>query len=87
MPTDKASIVVLETKEIEHLTGGRPLLTPDGKVLVLWTPDPDWLAGRLRLCETDGKSVVKEIVASQKRPQAPLRPPHDTEEFPVGDFR
>lgn len=75
------SIVVLETANLEEIKKGRPAKTPDGSVLIAWTPDPVWLADRIMdAMESGGDAVAigKLIDEASKRPQKPARPYHPT---------
>jgi hypothetical protein len=70
------AIVVLETESLERLKKGEPAKTPDGKILICWTPDIDWLAGKLQDTAGGGADVARLIEESAKRPQAAARPYH-----------
>lgn len=86
--TDKAGtlkIVILETANLEELRKGRPAKTPDGSVLIAWTPDPVWLADKVADSGGDGPAIAKLIDEAAKRPEKPIpRPYHKTHvmEFP-----
>jgi hypothetical protein len=69
---------ILETDNIEKIKEGKPARSIDGKVVISWTPDAEWLAKKI--AETTGKiDVIMDLLEeSQKRPQAAPRPPHET---------
>lgn len=69
-------IVVLETGNLEELKKGRPAKTPDGSVLIAWTPDPVWLADKIMDSQGDPKKIAQLIDEAAKRPQKPMRPYH-----------
>lgn len=72
-------IVILESANLEELKKGHPAKTPDGSVLIAWTPDPVWLADKLMETNGDGAAVAKIIEEASKRPQKPsTRPYHGT---------
>lgn len=72
-------IIVLETGNIEELKKGRPAITPDGAVVICWTPDMVWLADKLADSNGDPAVVAKLIEEASKRPQKPInRPTHGT---------
>lgn len=70
------AIVVLETKNLEELKQGRPAKTPDGRILIAWTPDPVWLADRIADSKGDGVLIGRAIDEAAKRPQQGPRPYH-----------
>lgn len=69
-------IIVLETENIEELQKGRPIKTPDGKVLIAWCPDPEWLVEKLPETGGDARAIAELIDEAAKRPQKELRPYH-----------
>lgn len=72
-------IVVLETGNLEELKKGRPAKTPDGSVLICWTPDPVWLADKILDSNGDTAKIAAAIDEASKRPQKPSnRPKHET---------
>lgn len=74
-------IVILESGNLEELKKGRPAKTPDGSVLIAWTPDPVWLADKIMDSDGDGEAVAKLIDEASKRPQKPFqRPTHKIHE-------
>ena len=71
-------IVVLETKNLEEIKAGRPAKSPDGSVLIAWTPDPVWLADKIMDTGGDAVAIAKLIDEGSKRPQMPSdRPKHE----------
>lgn len=73
------AIVVLETANLEELKKGWPAKTPDGSVLIAWTPDPVWLADKIMDAMGrggDAKEIGRLIDEAAKRPQKPARPYH-----------
>lgn len=74
-------IVVLETGNLDELRHGRPAMTPDGSVLIAWTPDPVWLADKIMEAGGDAAAIGRLIDEASKRPQKPARPRHKTHEF------
>lgn len=77
--TDGAvKIVILETANLDELKKGRPARSPDGSVLVAWTPDPVWLADRLMDTGGDPAEIARLIDEASKRPEkAGPRPKHE----------
>lgn len=75
-PDGDLKIVVLETANLEEIKKGRPAKTPDGSVLIAWTPDPVWLADRIMDSGGDAKKIAAAIDEAAKRPQKPARPHH-----------
>lgn len=72
-------IVVLETKNLELMKQGKPVKSPDGSVLIAWTPDPVWLADKLMDCDGDPIAIGRLVDESSKRSQKPSnRPQHET---------
>ena len=71
-------IIVLESANLEEIAKGRPAKTPDGEVLICWTPDPVWLADKVLDTAGDAEKIAKLIDESSKRPQQPPRPYHET---------
>lgn len=79
MNGDGIKIIVLESANIEELKKGRPAKTPDGSVLIAWTPDPVWLADKIMDSDGDAKLIGKLIDEAAKRPEKPgPRPTHKT---------
>lgn len=81
---DGIKIVILETGNLEEIKKGRPAVSPDGSVIVAWTPDPVWLADKIVGTHGDAIKIGQLMAESAKRPQKPPRPVHDTHkhEFP-----
>jgi len=77
MTADKLHVVVLETGNLEKLKQGKPATTPDGEVLICWTPDPVWLADKIIDADGDAAKIVELITEAVKRPEKPSdRPRH-----------
>lgn len=72
-------IIVLESVNLDELKKGRPAKTPDGTVLIAWTPDPVWLAEQIAQCDGDGAKIGELIDQAAKRPEKPPRPYHKEE--------
>jgi hypothetical protein len=71
-------IVVLETANIEQLKQGKPAKTPDGSVMIAWTPDPVWLADKIMDANGDAGEIGRLIDEASRRPQKPTnRPKHE----------
>jgi hypothetical protein len=82
--TNGLKIVILESANLEELKKGRPAKTPDGKVLIGWTPDPGWLAEQIKNSSGDGSVIGRLIDEAAQRPEQPIRPSFPTEEV---DFK
>ena len=68
-------IIVLESRNLEHMKGGQPLITPDQSVIVAWTPDPEWVRDRLQeLPDGDIGGIGRVLEESAKRPQKEVPP-------------
>jgi hypothetical protein len=76
MTGNDITIIVLETGNLQAMKDGRPAKTPDGKVLIAWTPDPVWLADKLADSGGDGPTIAKLIDEASKRPQKPVNRPY-----------
>ncbi len=74
--TGDKTIIVLESGNLEELKKGRHAITPDGKILIAWTPDPVWLADQVLASGGDGKKIGTLIDEAAKRPEKPTRPYH-----------
>jgi hypothetical protein len=72
----KLKIIVLETPNMEELMKGRPAMTPDGSILIAWTPDPVWLADQILGSKGDGALILKAIDEASRRPQKERRKYH-----------
>lgn len=72
----ETAIVVLETANLEEIKKGYPAKTPDGSILICWTPDPVWLADKIMECGGDGGKIATAIDEAAQRPQKPPRKYH-----------
>lgn len=72
----KLRVVILETANLEEIKSGHPAKTPDGEVLIAWTPDPEWLSEKIIASGGDAQAIGKLIDEASKRPQQPTRPYH-----------
>lgn len=82
---DGVKIIVLETSNLEELKKGRPANTPDGSVLIAWTPDPVWLADKIAETDGDAEKIGKLIDEASRRQQKPTtRPYHKMHEHKFG---
>lgn len=41
-------VAIIEPSNIDKLKEGKPLLTPDGKIMVAYTPDMEWFQNHFR---------------------------------------
>lgn len=73
---DGVKIIILESANFEEMKKGRPAKTPDGSVLIAWTPDPVWLADKIADSNGDGPTIGRLIDEAAKRPQKPSPRPH-----------
>lgn len=80
MSGEGLKVIILETANIEELKKGRPAKTPDGSVLIAWTPDPAWLTAEIQKTGGDGPSIGQLIDEASKRPEQPVRPYFSTTE-------
>ena len=70
-------IVILEARNLDDIRAGRPARTPDGSVLIAYTPDPVWLADRIMDCDGDAAKIAALIDEAAERTQKdPDRPKH-----------
>ena len=76
--TGDVALIVLESANIEKIKSGMPAKTPDGKVIIAWTPDPVWLADKIMDSDGSAAEIARLIDESTKRPQKPDRPKHET---------
>lgn len=76
----KFNIVVLESGNLDELKAGHPAVSPNGEVMVAWTPDPAWLASAIRSTGGDMKLIGRAIDLASRRPQQPVRPHFEAEE-------
>jgi len=77
-------VLILETANLEELKKGRPAKSPDGSVVVAWTPAPQWLAEQIDKTQGDAKAIAALIDESAKMPQEPDRPRHEPKERRFG---
>lgn len=79
-------IVVLETANLEEIKKGRLAKTPDGSVLISWTPGMVWLADQLMsLPSGDAEAVGRLIDEASRRPEKPgPRPKHKPHQHKFG---
>lgn len=75
----RLKIVVLETANLDELRKGHPAKTPDGSVLIAWTPDPVWLADRIMDTGGDGEAIARLIDEASRRPEKPSKRPYHKE--------
>jgi hypothetical protein len=72
------AIVILEKGNIDEILKGRPAKTPDGKIIICFTPDPVWLADKIQDTSGDAAQIGRLIEEASKRPQRPAnRPTHE----------
>lgn len=84
-PDGELRIVVLESANLDELKKGRPAKTPDGSVLIAWTPDPVWLADKLMDSGGDTAKIAALIDEASKRPEKPApRPKHAMHQHKFG---
>lgn len=85
---DGRKIIVLETENIEEIQKGRPARTPDGSVLIAWTPDMVWLANKIMESGGDGATIGRLIDEAAKRQHKGPRKSHPPFEvkFPGESF-
>jgi hypothetical protein len=74
--TDGLHLVILESGNLERLKKGLPAVTPNGEVMIAWTPDPVWLADKICDTKGDGKDIAKLISEAAKRPEKPSKRPY-----------
>jgi hypothetical protein len=67
------SIVILESGNLEKLKEGSPCMTPDGRVLIAWTPDIEWLRDQILASDGHLDKIADAIAESAKRPQTAVR--------------
>lgn len=75
---DGAEIYVLEPGNIEQLKEGKPIKLRDGKTILVYTPDPVWLADKIAGSNGDAAAIGRLIDESVTRPEKPSsgRKPH-----------
>lgn len=71
---DGTRLVILEPGNFDRLRQGKPIHTPDGAVLICFTPDIKWTATELEksIDATDGinpDTLVEVLEAGLKRPE------------------
>jgi hypothetical protein len=77
MSGDGVKVIVLESANLDEIRKGRPAKTPDGSVLIAWTPDPVWLADKIMDSGGDAEKIAALIDEAAKRPEKPTpRPKH-----------
>ena len=69
-------VIVLEAQNLDRIREGKPAKTPDGSVLIAFTPDPVWLADKLMDTDGDAIAIAALIDEAAKRPQKIARPSH-----------
>lgn len=74
--TGALKIIVLESANLDELRKGRPAKSPDGSVLIAWTPDPVWLADKVMDSGGDARAIARLIDEAAKRPEKPRGRPH-----------
>lgn len=89
MTGSDTTIIVLESANLDELRKGRPAKTPDGKVLIAWTPDPVWLAEQIANSGGDGALIGRLIDEAALRPEKPKPGHHPTHvtEFVKKEFK
>lgn len=84
-PDGNLKIVVLESANLEALKQGKPAKSPDGTVLIAWTPDLVWLADKILDTNGDAQAIGKLIDEASKRPEKPgPRPHHEMHQYNFG---
>lgn len=66
-------VIVLETANLDEIRKGRPAQTPDGSVLIAWTPDPAWLSAQIAASDGNAELIGRLIDEAARRPETPLR--------------
>lgn len=67
------TLLVLETEDFENIKRGGAK-TPDGDVLLAWTPNADWLEKQIAKSDLKLASIAELIIESAKQPQTKPRP-------------
>lgn len=73
-------MIVLEPVNLDLLREGDPVVTPDREVIVACSPDVPWLAEQVQQVQTSELTVerfVELFRQSMRRPEVPLRRPHE----------
>jgi hypothetical protein len=69
--TDGRACMVIEMENLNRLVDGRPMKSPDGMILVCYTPDMAWTAEQVALFgdpeKVTGAQLAEIIDASMKR--------------------
>ncbi len=73
---DGVKVIVLESANLDEIRKGRPAKSPDGSVLIAWTPDPVWLADQILDTDGDAAAIAKLIDEAAKRPEKPSPRPY-----------
>ena len=68
--------MILEAGNLQDIIEGQCLKTPDGTVLIGYTPDIVWLADQLMDSDGDPQTIGRLIDQAAKRPQKGPRPHH-----------
>lgn len=72
-----ARVIVLEALNLERIKAGKPAKTPDGEVVIAFTPDPVWLADKIMDTDGDAAKIAALIDEAARRPQKEQnRPTH-----------
>lgn len=79
MTCGSKTVIVLEPGNLERLRQHQPIVTQDGRVLIAFTPDPEWFAAELKKTDGAGEHVARLIEEGKDRPEKPLRPYHAAE--------
>jgi len=75
LAADDRALLVIEPTNIDRLKAGEPLISPDGKLVVLYTPDAEWTMGQIQsMCSAtdfmvDGELMDFIIKEGLKRPE------------------
>lgn len=70
--TMEKQIILMEKEMIEDILKGCVVSTPDGRVLLGYAPDPEWVQEELRKCNGDVSQLIAVIAAGVKREHVPL---------------
>lgn len=73
-------IIILESANLDRIREGHPAKTPDNSVLIVYCPDPQWLAEQILVTDGDAAKIGKLIDEAAKRPEKPTRPGHPKQE-------
>lgn len=65
------SFLILEPTNLDSLQKGKPVISPDKKIIIAYTPDIAWLESKMRTQFASKEIIVKELddllTESQKR--------------------